>query len=496
MSSYKFEVRSIRDGKVAIAEFVQGNLVNYIEKSDKEIETGGQTGTYICFRPDEEVFKNATEGFSYDRICDEIKNIAYLNKGIKFIVETTTGKKKEFYSENGIADFIKDKVISPLMKTPIIAEAKDDTDELEVAFMWTADTSQEYVFVNGLFCPFGGSPITGAKTKLTTKIKSLTGENFDSELIRRGLIYAINCKVANPSFANQTKTKINNPNLRTLASQAFDKGLEEFANGPDFSSIVEMMKRYQKAEKAAEKARNDVMTQNKEIEKELKKKVVLADKLADCRYHDENSQLLVCEGKSAKGALIKARSSDYTACFDLRGKLINALKNDSDKVGNNEEVKQLHVALGCGVGNKFNIKKLRYGKIVICADMDKDGYAIVCLVLTFFYTWYPELIKQGKVYWGVTPLFKVETKNKNYYAYNEAELATLPQGTITRLKGLGESTPQDFKNTIFSKDARLVKFTMEDAAMAHKYFDILLGENIDERKEYVFSHVDFENLED
>ena len=172
MSSVHFLVRSIRDGKIAEAHFQEGTLQDYKEMTLEEFgkDTGG-TGTYICFTPDKEVFKNMTEGFSYDRICDEIKNIAYLNKRIKFIVETTQGKKKEFYSENGIADFIKDKVKNPLMNAPIIASAKDEFDELEIAFMWTADPTQEYVFVNGLYCPFGGSPVTGAKTKITTKIR-------------------------------------------------------------------------------------------------------------------------------------------------------------------------------------------------------------------------------------------------------------------------------------------------------------------------------------
>lgn len=177
-------------------------------------------------------------------------------------------------------------------------------------------------------------------------------------------------------------------------------------------------------------------------------------------------------------------------------KLINALKNDEEKLAKNEEVKQLHIAFGCGYGDKFNIKKLRYGKIVLVADMDKDGFAINCLILSFLYHYYPQLIQAGKVYWGATPLYKVETKNKNYYAYNEKELKDLPKGDLTRLKGLGESTPQDFRETICSNSPRLIQFTMNDAAAAAKYFDILLGENIEERKKYIFDNADFENLDD
>lgn len=497
MSSEFFTVRSIRDGKIAQANFVEGKFTEYKEYSEKEFKmpTGG-TGTYIMFKPDKKVFQNMTEGFSYDRICSEIKNISYLNKGIHFIVETVDGKKNEFYSENGIADFIKDNISKPLMKAPIIASASDNVDELEIAFMWTGGASNSFVFVNGLYCPEGGTPITGAKTTITTSIKRLAGKEFEPELIRKGLVYAINCKVANPSFANQTKSKINNPNLRTLASKAFKKGIEEFSNTPDFAKIIDLMNRFQKAENAAEKARNAVLESNNEIQKALKKKTVLVEKLADCRRHDETSQLLICEGKSAKGALVKARDSETTACLDIRGKIINALKNDEEKLSKNEEIRDIHTALGCGVGDKFNINKLRYGRIGIAADMDKDGYDIVCLLLTYFYVFYPELIKAGKIYWCVTPLFKVISGKNTYFAYNEEELKTLPKGEVTRLKGLGESKPEDFRATVFSKDSRMVKFTMNDAKEASKYFNTLLGEDIEARREYIFSHADFENLED
>lgn len=493
MSSKMFKVTSIRNNIFAEACFEEGNLLSY--KEDKcEVDT--PNGTLVAFIPDKEVFKNMEESFSFDKICAEVKNIAYLNKGIHFIVEKYQGESVECYSNEGIADFIKEKSKKPLMKKPIICSANDETDELEIAFMWTGGTDSSYVFVNGLYVPEGGSPITGAKTALTNSMKKLSGKNFDSELIRKGLVYAINCKVTNPSFANQTKTKINNPNLRTLASQAFKKGLEEFSHSQDFKTIVDMLTKIQRAEKAADKAREAILNQNREIDKETKKKIILAEKLVDCRKHDKDSMLFLVEGKSAKGAIVKARNSNTTAVFDLRGKMINALKNQEEKVASNEEVKQLHIAFGCGIGEKFNINKLRYGKIVLVADMDKDGFAINCLILTFIYRFYPELIRQGKVYWGVTPLFKVETRGNRYYAYNEEELSKLPKGDVVRLKGLGESTPIDFKETICSDNPRLVQFTMNDAVAADKYFDILLGDNITERKKYVFENVDFENLED
>lgn len=302
MSSVFFYVRSIRDGKIAEAEFEEGILKNYKETLIKDYEKKigcpvGETGTYIKFRPDEKVFINAEKGFSYERICSEIKNISYLNKGVKFVVEDMDNNKEIYYSENGIADFIIEKIKKPLMKAPIIVSKKDNIDELEIAFMWTGDSEQSYVFVNGLYVPQGGAPITGAKRTITTMIKKKSGCDLDADLIRKGLVYAINCKVANPSFEGQVKSKINNSNLSTLASQAFKEGLEQFFNTPESSTIIEMIKKFQKAENAAEKARIAILTQNKEIEKELKKKVVLAEKLVDCRKHDENSMLFIVEGE-------------------------------------------------------------------------------------------------------------------------------------------------------------------------------------------------------
>lgn len=494
MSAQDFIAMVQREDKTATVVFHKGDLVSYKEE-DKLLL--GKAGTFIKFIPDKEVFKNMNEPYSYKRVCQEIENIAYLNKGVHFIIKNlNTNEQVEYYSKNGIADFIKNKITKPLMKQPILATAKDETDEVEIAFMWSNDPSQSYVFANGLYCPEGGTPVTGAKTSLTTQMKKLSKKDFDGDLIRKGLVYAINCKVQNPSFANQTKSKINNPNLRTLASQAFKEGLELFSKTPEFESIVEMLVKVQRAEQAANKAREAALQSNNDIQKALKKKVVCAEKLTDCRYHDERSEIMICEGKSAKGALVKARNSDFTACFDLRGKIINALKNPEEKVAANEEVKQLHIALGCGIGNKFNINKLRYGKITLMADMDKDGYDIICLLLSFFYYYYPQLISAGKIYWGVTPLFRVDTKDKIYYAYSDEELAKLPKGEVQRFKGLGEADPDDFEATIFSKDSRRVKITMNDAESAFTYFDTLLGTNIQARKDYIFSHANFETLED
>ena len=495
MSSKTFFVKSIRDGKIAEAKFEEGNLIDYSEKTSDTDETG----TIVGFIPDKEVFQNMTETFTYDRICSEIKNISYLNKGIHFIIEATDGRKQKFYSENGIADFIRDKVSKPLMKKPIICSAKDDTDEVEIAFVWTGGVGASYVFVNGLFVPEGGSPVTGAKTTITTSIKRLSGKDFDPELIRKGLVYAINCKVANPSFANQTKSKINNPNLRTLASQAFKQGLEVFSHTPEFKTIIDMLTKIQRAEKAADKAREAILNQNKDVERENKKKSVMANKLKDCRIHDEKSILYITEGDSALGSFTASRDSTYVAAMPIRGKIINALKNPIEKVLENEEVKDIAKACGCGILDKVKLNNLRYGKIAFAADADPDGYAIVCLLLVLFYVLMPELIKEGKVYWAQFPLYEVTLNNKLIFAYDDEELAQIisknPNAKYVRNKGLGEMDSDAFAEAAFGENARLIQFTMEDAEEAVYMLELLLGKKNEERSEYIFSNVDFSVIE-
>lgn len=496
MSSEYFIVKSQRDNKIAMARFYQGTLEEYTEddyKTDK-------TGTTVIFKPDKEVFKNMTNGYSYERICDEIKNIAYLNKGVKFIVENTEGQKTEFYSENGIADFIKDKVSKPLMKKPIIVSKSDGVDEVEVAFIWSGDKAQSYTFVNGLFCVNGGSTDTGARTAITNGIKKILGKvDIEPDIIRRGLVYAVNCKVLNPSFSNQVKDKVVNPSLRSLTQQAFKQGLEEFSTTSECNAIIEMIKKFQKAEKAADRAREAIMNQNRETEKEAKKKTVMGGKLKDCRIHDENSCLYIVEGDSALGSFTASRDSTYVAAMPIRGKIINALKNPIEKVLENEEVQDIAKACGCGILDNVNVKKLRYGKICFAADADPDGYAIVCLLLVLFYVLMPELITTGHVYWAQFPLYEITNGNELLFAYDDIELEQMlkkyPKAHYDRNKGIGEMGSEAFSIAAFGENARLIQFTMEDVNAATTILEILLGKKNEERTEYIFENVDFSVVE-
>lgn len=491
MSSKTFFVKSIRDGKIAEARFKEGNLTDYSETPSNINETG----TIVGFIPDKDVFQNMTETFTYDRICSEIKNISYLNKGIHFIIEATDGRKQEFYSENGIADFIKDNISKPLMRAPIICSAKDETDEVEVAFMWTGDVGTSYVFVNGLYCPEGGSPVTGAKTTITTSIKRLSKKDFDPELIRKGLVYAINCKVANPSFANQTKSKINNPNLRTLVSQAFKEGLEEFSNVPEFSSIIEMMIKFQKAEKAADKAREAILNHTKEMSDIRKNKLAFIDKLSDAENLGQDAVLCIVEGDSAGDSVAIGRDTKKYGILRIRGKMKNCLKAEDEEIYKNEEIKMLLYSLGIDINN-YDPKKLRYGKVAILVDPDDDGYHIALLIMANLHRLCPQFLKENRLYWLRSPLFIEQDKNKNpiswYYTDEEFnKVRGTLKGNIKRIKGLGALGEEDLKATLFSSTGGQLMDEIEYSPEGIEQLCNLMGVEIAPRKDFVMSKIDF-----
>lgn len=491
MSSKTFFVKSIRDGKIAEAKFEEGNLIDYSETPSNISETG----TIVGFIPDKDVFQNMTETFTYDRICSEIKNISYLNKGIHFIIEATDGRKQEFYSENGIADFIKDNVSKPLMRTPIICSAKDDTDEMEVAFMWTGDVGASYVFVNGLYCPEGGTPVTGAKTTITNSIKKLSGKNFNPEITRKGLVYAINCKVANPSFAHQTKSKINNPNLRTLASQAFKEGLEEFANIPECASIIEMMNKFQKAEKAADKAREAILSHTKEMSDIRKNKLAFIEKLSDAENLGQDAVLCIVEGDSAGDSVAIGRDTKKYGILRIRGKMKNCLKAEDEEIYKNEEIKMLLYSLGIDINN-YDPKKLRYGKVAILVDPDDDGYHIALLIMANLHRLCPQFLKENRLYWLRSPLFIEQDKNKNpiswYYTDEEFnKVRGTLKGNIKRIKGLGALGEEDLKATLFSSTGGQLMDEIEYSPEGIEQLCNLMGVEIAPRKDFVMSRIDF-----
>ena len=370
LSSRFFDVYSIRNGIEAHAHFEQGILKKY-----EEFNTNLPNGTIVEFSPDKEVFKTGEIGYSYEKICNDIKDISYLYSGITFEIKNEdTGKIQRYCAKSGIVDFIRDNLKESMHPHIITETITDGEDKMEIAFQWGTKHEESYVFVNGLRCPEGGSPITGAKTAITRTFNALSGENFDGDSIRNNLFYVINCSVAAPSFANQTKSKINNSNLRTMASNAFSSALKnmEKAYRDEFYTIVDYLKKVAKAEAAAEKARKTVLEASRDIEKNQKKKVFASDKLKDAEYLGPDSILLVCEGDSALNDMAQARDYTKFGLLGVRGKMINCLSNSDEDIFQNEEIKLLLSALNI-IPGKYDAKKLRYGKLGICTDSDSDG---------------------------------------------------------------------------------------------------------------------------
>lgn len=486
LSAKWFEVYSYRDGQSAHASFSKGNLVKYEESSSDY-----PNGTIVSFSPDPEVFKTGEIGYSYKKICEDIKNISYLYSGITFVVANDNTKEKQSYcAKNGIIDFIKDNIKKPLNQHIIYDSITDGEDKLEIAFQWGDGKEQSYVFVNGLLCPEGGSPITGAKTAITRTFNSLSKQNFDGDSIRDGLFYVINCSVAHPSFANQTKSKINNTNLRTMASTCFSNALKSMAlkYKSEFDEIVEMLKKVAKAEAAAERARQQVLNNEKEQLKAQKQKILNVDKLCDARELGENSTLILCEGLSAGGSMKIGRDVNKYGILMLRGKCKNLLNCSIEEGLNNEEVKLFQQALGIIYGK--NSGKMRYGKVAIASDSDFDGSHIGLLIMAMAYILHPSILTENKLYWLRAPIYKVESKGKKYFYYTEEEFKSHPNGIITKYKGLGQMNDDDLRQSMFSPEwQRLepISFSEEGLSLLIN----LMGPEVDFRKEFVYNNIDF-----
>ena len=497
LSSDSFRVVSYRDKKCARAFFHKGELVQYEEGNAPNVKSG----TEVYFIPDPEVFSNGEINFSYERVCQDIKDISYLYNGITFVVRGIIDDEVEeqtFCAKSGIVDFVKDNIPKTLHKHIITASADNGEDSIEIAFQWGAKRETSYVFVNGLRCPEGGSPITGAKAAITKAFNSLANSKFDGDKIRENLFYVINCKVAAPSFANQTKSKINNASLRTLASTAFTDALKTMAKDytNEFNTVVELLKKITKADEAAEKARNAILNHEREMAKTRKGKMLFSNKLNDAKTLGDDSILLVVEGDSAGGSMVKGRQKsrmDNIGVLKLRGKCINPFTNSIEDVLNNEEVKLLCQAIGITYGEKLNEKKLRYGKIGICVDADDDGAHIALLILSLITFLCPEYIKQNRMYWLRSPLYKIGMGKtaRYYYSYEEFLNANYKGNEqIIRVKGLGQLEGEDFAMTMFNLENRRLEpipYTEDGEELLLS----LMGKEVAPRKDFIFNNIDF-----
>lgn len=485
------EVEVKRDGNIYFQRFESTQEGATAVKDVEVVGHTNDTGTKITYVADPLVYGDIF--IDIDRLREMVKNMSLFSKGLKFII-VVDEKEEVYYSTNGLIDGLSE---SNRLCKPFSYHYSTPDCKVELALQWITKKGEIRGYANSLYVKDGGRFISSFKSSLTRTFNTLAKTKFDGEQIRNLLDGFVSVKVKVGQWSNQQKTQLANPEAGEATSKAISECLKEFYNSrpDDFKKVVELLSKIDKAEKAADRAREAVLNQAKEIEKESKKKAVMAHKLLDCRTHDENSILYICEGDSALGSFTASRDSEYVAAIPVRGKIINALKNVLEKVLENEEVQDIIKALGCGILEKVNLKKLRYGKIGLAADADPDGLDIICLLIVLFYVLMPEVISAGKLFWAQFPLYEITANKQLIFAYDDDELKVIlekyPNATYTRNKGLGEMDPDTFALAAFGEDARLVQITMEDAEEASRILNTLLGTNIAERTKYIFDNVDF-----
>ena len=436
LSADRFEVWSYRNGECGYLSLRDGIKESFTVSpiGDKK-----RTGTVVEFIPSQEVYNLEPIKFDFEEIKKMCQDWSYLSKGISFVLHNhVTNEKVTYLSKNGLIDLMKEKGGRALNKTPLQIVIKEDGIEAEIVMEWTDSRSENWhVFTNGLENVEGGTSLTGIKTALTNYFKKKLKGEANPEILRKGLFYAVSCKVPNPSFANQTKTKVNNPELRGLCQRATTQMLEEFErrHKDEFEKILELLTKELKAEAAAERARKQVLDAVKDVEKNQKKKVFASDKLKDAEFLGENSTLLIVEGNSAAASMAIARDIKKYGILAIRGKILNCLAHPDEKIFQNEEIKLLLSAMNITPG-KYDSKKLRYGKIAICVDADSDGYHIGLLIMAALRYLAPQFLEEGRLCWLRSPLYIVKSgKSETYYFTDEEFAKAKVKGEVTRAKG-------------------------------------------------------------
>ena len=495
-----FDVTTKRDGAEWHLTFKDGIPQ---DKIANKIKATKETGTSVYFEPDKSIFHitNTEPAFELDRIRAELELTSYFIPNVTFIYKTKE-KEETFISKNGLKDFAASRITKPLHKNYIYSTKHfEDNVDIEVFAQWTTGCEKSYVFSNGALNSAGGTPTTGMKTAFTRTINDLAKESFDSDMIRKGLVTIINIKHPHPIYQNQVKDKIQNTELRGYTQTVFTEAIKQWANEhPDeFDKIVSILSKEQKADEAAERARNAVLNMEKKEVEQKKRKINTSDKFKDCEKHGQDSMLIISEGNSALGGLMPARDVKTEALYAVRGKVKNLMKHPLEECLENQEVSDIILALGCGIQDKYNSKKLNYGKVAIATDADVDGYAIMCLIATMFYVLMPKFIEEGRLCWLRAPLYRLSKGNKRVFAYDDAELAELkkkyPNWEQGRNKGLGEMTSEDMEASMMSKtDRHLEVLTISDAEAARESLKMLMGTEVDDRRDFLFENVDFSIL--
>lgn len=494
LTSDVFEVWSKRDSQVAYLRLEKGIKESFtISPSDSKYN-----GTIVSFIPSQEVYHLEPISIKFEDIKKMCRDWSYLYPQILFILNNDlTGEKIQYQSKNGLLDFLKNNDVKAIHKTPLHILLKEDQIEAEIVMEWTNSRSEtSFTFTNGLENSNGGTSLTGVKTALTNFFKKKIKGEGSPDILRKGLLYAVSCKVPNPSFANQTKTKVNTPELRGLCQRATTQMLEDFErkHSDEFQKILDLLLKEVKADVAAERARQAILNHEKEQKANEKKKLLNYDKLRDARKLGKDSILLCVEGLSAGGSMSIGRDPNTYGILMLKGKAKNLLKATIEEGLNNEEVKLLLQALGLTYGKPYNSERLRYGRVALAVDGDFDGSHIGLLLMAMLQVLAPQFLKENRLFWLRAPTCKVETKAKTYYYYNEEEFRNHPKGNITFFKGLGQMTDEDLKNSMFNKEWQHLEPITYSAEGIQTLLE-LMSEDVEPRKEFVFNNIDFSKFE-
>ena len=493
-----FEVEINRNGKVYHQRYERGKTITEL----KEVNETNKTGSKSTFKPDSEIFE--TIEFKFETLEYRLRELAFLNKGVSITLEDKRGdneKKSRFYYEGGIKEFVKhlNKNRTPIHKTILYNEAEKDGASVELSFQYTDGYSENiFTFANNINTHEGGTHLSGFKSALTRIVNDYArknsflkekDDNLQGEDIREGITAIISVKLTEPQFEGQTKTKLGNSEMRgiteSITSETVQAFLEE--NPGDAKVIIEKCIQSAKAREAARKARE--LTRRKGILDGM----TLPGKLADCSNRDPAlSEIFLVEGDSAGGSAKQGRDRNIQAILPLRGKIMNVEKASFVKILNYNEIRAMITAFGCGIGDEFNLEKLRYHKIVIMTDADVDGAHIRTLLLTFFFRYMRPLIEQGYIYIAQPPLYKVKKGRAEHYVYTDRQLEKLldeigREGiALQRYKGLGEMNPEQLWDTTMDPEKRtIIRVNIDDAIAADEIFITLMGDKVKPRREFI-----------
>jgi DNA gyrase subunit B (EC 5.99.1.3) len=502
------EVEVQRDGKIYYQRYERGT------PTDELLEIGetSSTGTKTTFMPDSKIFE--TTKFVYETLATRLRELAFLNKGIKISISDDRGEEKveeKFEYEGGIISFVEhlNHNKNSLHDTPIYFERTKDDTVVEISMQYTDSYAESvFSFVNNINTHEGGTHLVGFKAALTRVANDYIKKNklakgdakLSGEDIREGLTAIISVKITEPQFEGQTKTKLGNSEVKGIVESMVSEGLAEYMEETPkvATAILQKALDAQRAREAAKKARE--LTRRKSALDVS----TLPGKLADCSEKDPSaSELYLVEGESAGGSAKQGRDRKFQAILPLRGKILNVEKARLAKILKNNEILAFITAMGTGIGDDYDIEKARYHKVIIMTDADVDGAHIRTLILTLFYRYMKPMIDAGYVYIAQPPLYKIKKGKAEYYVYSDRELAAKLEEIgdkgvgIQRYKGLGEMNPEQLWETTMNPETRtLLQVTMEDAVAADEMFTILMGDDVAPRKQFITTHAkDVANLD-